>query len=395
MRRILLSMVILGVLGCGAESPSTETRLPEPGDIRFGTLNEDQVRRMVEIDPADDGPFYMVNLIKFREKADYADGRETDLTGREADALYAPLEFLAAIGAQIVFVADVEANLISLEGTQWEQIAIVRYPSRALFFQMTQDEEFQARAIHKDAGVEKTLVMVTHLRAPITLPEGGDIPNPATEDDPPVAIAHLLAYNEIADYGPDSSEPERTGREAMSLYEQAGSGVAIEQGGGPLGWFDVEGVFIGDEREWDEFRINLFPSHAAFAAVVADPTRQAGQVHREAAIEDTYTTANQVFVNGLSEDGSGGGLPEVTDNGTGTLCATDATCEGQEADFCLSFEGAGFCTVTGCGAGTCEGDYLCCHDCADFAADLLPFEGSACLPSFAIAQVSAAQCTCD
>jgi len=115
-------------------------------------------------------------------------------------------------------------------------------------------------------------------------------------------------------------------------------------------------------------------------------------VHREAAIEDTYTTANQVFVNGLSEDGSGGGLPEVTDNGTGTLCATDATCEGQEADFCLSFEGAGFCTVTGCGAGTCEGDYLCCHDCADFAADLLPFEGSACLPSFAIAQVSAAQC---
>jgi len=268
MRRILLSMVILGVLGCGAESPSTETRLPEPGDIRFGTLNEDQVRRMVEID------------LKFREKADYADGRETDLTGREADALYAPLEFLAAIGAEIVFVADVEANLISLEGTQWEQIAIVRYPSRALFFQMTQDEEFQARAIHKDAGVEKTLVMVTHLRAPITLPEGGDIPNPATEDDPPVAIAHLLAYNEIADYGPDSSEPERTGREAMSLYEQAGSGVAIEQGGGPLGWFDVEGVFIGDEREWDEFRINLFrgrPNAASWPSASRGGDR--GHVH--------------------------------------------------------------------------------------------------------------------
>jgi hypothetical protein len=392
---MLLSIVILGLLGCGAESSSTETRLPEPGDIRFGTLNEDQVRRMVEIDPADDGPFYMVNLIKFREKADYADGRETDLTGREADALYAPFEFLKEIGAEVVFAADVEANLISLEGTQWEQIGIVRYPSRALFFQMTQDEEFQARAIHKDAGVEKTLVIVTHLRASVALPEAGDIPKPATEDDPAVAIAHLLAYNEIADYGPDSSEPERTGREAMSLYEQAATPIALEQGVQPLAWFDIEGVFIGDEREWDEFRINLFPSHAAFQTVVTDPTRQAGQVHREAAIEDTYTTANAILINSLSEDGSGGGLLEVTENGTGTLCATEATCEGQEADFCLSFEGVGFCTVEGCGAGTCEGDYLCCHDCADFAADLLPFQGSACLPSFAIAQVSAAQCTCD
>jgi hypothetical protein len=244
----------------------------------------------------------MVNLIKFREKADYADGRETDLTGREADALYAPFEFLAEIGAEIVFAADVETNLISFEGTQWEQIGIVRYPSRALFFQMTQDEEFQARAIHKDAGVEKSLVIVTQLRAPVTLPERDDIPNPATEDDPPVAIAHLLAYNEIADYGPDSSEPERSGEEAMALYEGGAAPIAIEQGAGPLGWFDVEGVLIGDEREWDEFRINLFPSHAAFEAVVADPTRQAGEVHRQAAIEDTYTTANKIIINNLPED---------------------------------------------------------------------------------------------
>jgi len=76
---------------------------------------------MVEIDRADDGPFHMINLIEFREKADYRDGRETDLTGREADASYAPLEFL-------------------------KQIGIVRYPSRALFFQMTQDEAFQSRS---------------------------------------------------------------------------------------------------------------------------------------------------------------------------------------------------------------------------------------------------------
>ena len=304
MRGVLV--LLLGLLGCGGQSSTVETRLPEGSDVRFGTVNEDQLRRMVEIDPADDGPFYMINLIKFREKADYADGRETDLTGREADALYAPFEFLQEIGAQIAFVANVESNLISLEGTQWEQIGIVLYPSRALFFAMTQDPEFQARAIHKDAGVEKSLVIVAHLRDGSSPPTPDVIPNPATADDPAVAVAHLLAYNEIADYGSASNEPERTGLEAMSLYQQAATPIALEQGVDPVAWFDIEGAFIGDEREWDEFRINVFPSHAAFDAVVADPTRQAGEVHRRAAIADTYTTANRIIINGLSEDLSGG-----------------------------------------------------------------------------------------
>jgi hypothetical protein len=46
------------------------------------------------------------------ELACYEDGRETELTGREADELYALLEFLQAIGAQVAFVAHVETTLI-------------------------------------------------------------------------------------------------------------------------------------------------------------------------------------------------------------------------------------------------------------------------------------------
>ena len=107
-----------------------------------------------------------------------------------------------------------------------------------------------------------------------------EIPNPPTADDPAVAITHLLAYNETADYGPESDEPERSGREAMALYQQAASGIALEQGVGPT-WFNSR-ASIGDGREWDEFRINVFPSHAAFDVVMADTTRIAGQVHRQA-----------------------------------------------------------------------------------------------------------------
>lgn len=391
----VLLAVLLAAVACESSSSSGTSDLPNLGDPSYGEINEAQVRRMVETDPADDGPFHMINLIKFREKAVYRDGRETELTGREADALYAPFEFLQAIGAEIAFVGEVETNLISIEGTQWEQVAIAKYPSRALFFQMTQDEEFRARAIHKDAGVEKSLVMVGHLQEQTQPPKPNPIPHPATPEDPAVAIAHLLKYNETADYGLDSSEPERTGREAMSLYEQAATPVALEQGVGPISWFEIEGVFIGDGREFDEFRINVFPSHTAFDAVVANPARLAGQVHREAALEDTYTTANAIVIDSLGGE-AGGGLLEITANGTGTLCAIDANCAELGADTCLSDGGTGFCTVEGCTAGSCEGSYLCCHDCADFAADLLPFDGSACLPASQTEVLTGTPgCTCE
>lgn len=302
-----LALLFLVASACGSESSGNSSGLPEVSDPSFGEVNQEQLRRMVEIDPADDGPFYMVNLVKFRERALYPDGRESNLTGREADELYAPFEFLRAIGAEIVFATDVESNLISMEGTHWDQIGIVRYPSRALFFQMTREPEFRERAIHKDAGVEKSLVIVTQLRDPSQQPPmPDDVPHPASPDDAAVAVVHLLAFREVADYGADSTEPERSGKEAMSLYEQAATPVALEQGVGPIYWFDIEGVFIGDGRDFDEFRINIFPSHTAFDTVVANPDRLLGQRHRVAALADTYTTTNAILVNRI--DGAGAGL---------------------------------------------------------------------------------------
>ena len=38
--------------------------------------------------PGPDEPIFMVNLLKFKEKAEYEDGRETSLTGREAYSIY-------------------------------------------------------------------------------------------------------------------------------------------------------------------------------------------------------------------------------------------------------------------------------------------------------------------
>ena len=39
-------------------------------------------------EPGPDGPIFMVNLLKFKDQAEYEDGRATELTGREAYQLY-------------------------------------------------------------------------------------------------------------------------------------------------------------------------------------------------------------------------------------------------------------------------------------------------------------------
>ena len=74
----------------------------------YGKANVEYAMRMATTAPEDDGPVWMVNLMKYREQADYGDGESQGLTGREADDAYTPVGPLAAIGAEIVYAAEVE-----------------------------------------------------------------------------------------------------------------------------------------------------------------------------------------------------------------------------------------------------------------------------------------------
>ena len=48
--------------------------------------NKEQIEAFIREDART--PVHMVNLLKFKDKAEYEDGRETDLTGRQAYAIY-------------------------------------------------------------------------------------------------------------------------------------------------------------------------------------------------------------------------------------------------------------------------------------------------------------------
>jgi len=374
--------LLMDAMSAGGDGPS------------FGEVNTEQVLRMTEAPT--EGPFYMVNLIRYREQARYADGRATDLTGREADALYSPIEFITAIGAQIVFVGDVASTTTGAEDA-WDVVAIVEYPCPLAFFAMAAHPEFQARAVHKEAGVEATIVMVTH-RQPLEETEPANSPFPATADDPAFEWVRVNRYREQAQYSDDANEPSRTGQEAMDLYMDSVRDAEKQLGVYPKARLKVQGVFIGDGREWNEVWIDFVPSNAAFEALAADPSVAAAQHHLEAALEDAYGLVTHPMISTISGDGGGLALPPVTADGTGTLCQTDDDCPGNGVDKCFKPDGtAGFCSREGCGPGQCESPYLCCRDCSAVVASMLPFEGSICLPDIAVAQLTAApaSCTCD
>lgn len=261
----------------------------------YGTINTEQVLSMIQAPT--EGPFYMVNLMRFRENALYPDGRETDLTGQEANQLYSPIEFLTAIGAKIVFAGDVSTSTSGVD-PYWHQVAIVEYPCPISLFAMSADPEFQARAVHKDAGLEATIVMVTHLQP---LEELGEVqtPFPGTAEDPSFELVRVHRYRQQALYPEGSNEPDRSGQEAMDLYGSNVQDVALQYGVYPKAHLKVQGVFIGDEREWDDVWIHAVPSNAAFEALSADPAVVAAQHHLEAALEDTYGLVTHPFFSSI------------------------------------------------------------------------------------------------
>jgi uncharacterized protein (DUF1330 family) len=269
--------------------------------VRYGTPNTEYAMSMAMMSPEDDGPVWMVNLMKYREVADYADGRESAISGRDADDAYSPLDSLAAVGAAPVFFGDVDQQLLGDE-TTWDRVGVVKYPTRKAFIDMQSLPSFQKSHHHKDAGMESTIVIGSQPMEMPTPPEGfeqadwADVPHPPTADDGPVVVVHVLRFHDTAQ---GTAAAERT-PDQMEQYQTAAAKVALGHGVRISGWFAVEDTIIGDGRAWHQVRFNEFPSKAAFMAVVMDPVRlEAQKDHREAAIADTYTMIVRARLNEL------------------------------------------------------------------------------------------------
>jgi uncharacterized protein (DUF1330 family) len=123
--------------------------------------NEEQIKGFFE--PAPEGPIYMVNLLKFKPEAEYEDGRSTELTGREAYAIYAEAvsDLLGEFGGYAGFFADVERLMIGEVEDLWDEVAIAVYPSRSAMMAMMQAPRMQEIAVHRLAGLAGQLNIET------------------------------------------------------------------------------------------------------------------------------------------------------------------------------------------------------------------------------------------
>lgn len=244
---------------------------PRRNSVRYGSVNMEYISRMASWPEAEDGPVFMVNLMKYRPVADYGDAAAGGKSGREADDEYTPSEILREIGAQIVFAAEVEQQLIG--EPRWDRIGIVRYATRRSFLDMQRRRDFQEKHVHKDAGMEQTIVMGG---LPQRVPALPPVEASGDPDDPPFVMMHVLKH-------------APGGAELLAEYETTVRPAALELGIRPDVVLKVEGTVVGDGRDWSEVRFNRFPSHSAFRELASRPLHQNAQPLRLKALEYSYS----------------------------------------------------------------------------------------------------------
>ncbi|MCP5178915.1 MAG: DUF1330 domain-containing protein [Pseudomonadales bacterium] len=123
--------------------------------------SEAQIRGFLE--PGPDGPIYMVNLLKFKPRAEYPDGRNSELTGAQAYDLYgqAVSVLLNEFGGAVVFEGDVQRLMLGEVEELWDKVAIAMYPSRQAMLAMMQSPRMQEIGIHRAAGLAGQLNIET------------------------------------------------------------------------------------------------------------------------------------------------------------------------------------------------------------------------------------------
>ncbi|KIC43171.1 hypothetical protein RA27_07670 [Ruegeria sp. ANG-R] len=106
-----------------------------------------------------DHPIEMLNLVRFRAKAEYPVDHalaDAGLTGAQAYRNYgvetAPI--IERIGASILWRGAFQTTLIGPSDEVWDEVFIARYPNAHAFLEMVTDPIYRSAVIHRQAAVE-------------------------------------------------------------------------------------------------------------------------------------------------------------------------------------------------------------------------------------------------
>ena len=124
-------------------------------------LTADQAKAFY--DTPEDGPFVMVNLLKFKPKAEYADGSDADTSGFDAYRRYGRKvrHLMLKVGGKPGYSGPVTGLRLGEVEELWDMIALAEYPSLAAMKEMVESPDYREIAKHRDAGLAGQLNIKT------------------------------------------------------------------------------------------------------------------------------------------------------------------------------------------------------------------------------------------
>lgn len=104
-------------------------------------------------------PVVMLNLLRFREVADYSESPDLapdePISGKQAYDLYSQrtIPLLNKLGGKAVYFGRGGPLLIGPPEARWDLVILVEYPSIQAFLDLTQNSEYHAGAGHRTAAL--------------------------------------------------------------------------------------------------------------------------------------------------------------------------------------------------------------------------------------------------
>lgn len=115
----------------------------------------------------DKGKIVMLNMLKFKEIADYTDHESIkppgEISGENAYQLYVEgiLPELEKAGSRIVYFGKSNSFLIGPSSVKWDAVLLVEHESVAKFMAFAQSPAYLQIAGHRKAGIEDSRLLPT------------------------------------------------------------------------------------------------------------------------------------------------------------------------------------------------------------------------------------------
>ncbi len=103
-----------------------------------------------------DGPFVMLNMLRFAEKASYPDDHpNAGLSGKEAYDIYIQQanKTIGHLGGEMIINGTAFGYPIAPPHEKWDKIFMIRWPSRDAFIAMIKNAEYQEITHHRTAAL--------------------------------------------------------------------------------------------------------------------------------------------------------------------------------------------------------------------------------------------------